>query len=488
MSVGDASSAAEAKRRGGEDRARISQHAHDILAVPRDSEFLQSFLRVDLGESEPERDGVVRGAGGEDGGGNWLRVLQRKKAGLHGQAGHEGGDGPSSGGDAGGQRVGNRLARAAVALGGGGGRGRAGSGDGMLTGKKTTFSQLRHDLRERHGAEGVVSPPARIEGGEGLGSMLVADQGAGKKGRRRGRQRSHEELYTDKDRAAAVNLGTRDIKQSLKLKRKQDRSQALQIPEEADPGAMLALGRRQMKAGRVSVALGFVNKALELQPEDVEALVSRSRCYLAVGQPGSALKDAEAALAVEPGCIRGIYQKAEALYHLGDFEHSLVFYHRGQRIRPEMECFRLGVQKAQEAIQNTIGKKGPPTRRKSSSVAPSKSPSSPPVKSHTAAMFRKRNAPGSSRGTPDSGGRSSRQLLGELCIDKLYLENLLQHPDIKAPHQEGCAHIAGPAEEAVAYLAGREEFWRQQKKVNSGPQGARTAQRSRNQTSSGRAR
>jgi len=51
-----------------------------------------------------------------------------------------------------------------------------------------------------------------------------------------------------------------------------------------------------------------------------------------------------------------LYQKAEALYHLGDFEHSLVFYHRGLHVRPELEQFRLGVQKAREAIENAIGK------------------------------------------------------------------------------------------------------------------------------------
>jgi len=42
---------------------------------------------------------------------------------------------------------------------------------------------------------------------------------------------------------------------------------------------------------------------------------------------------------------------------LGDFEHSLMFYHRGQRLRPEQAAFRLGVQKAQEAIENAIGSK-----------------------------------------------------------------------------------------------------------------------------------
>ena len=54
---------------------------------------------------------------------------------------------------------------------------------------------------------------------------------------------------------------------------------------------------------------------------------------------------------------KALFQKAEALYHLSAFEHSLMYYHRGLRVRPEMEGFRLGVQKAQEAIENVIGSK-----------------------------------------------------------------------------------------------------------------------------------
>ena len=52
---------------------------------------------------------------------------------------------------------------------------------------------------------------------------------------------------------------------------------------------------------------------------------------------------------------QGIYAKAEALYFKGDFEFSLVFFHRGAAIRPENADFRLGIQKAREAIDNAIG-------------------------------------------------------------------------------------------------------------------------------------
>lgn len=53
--------------------------------------------------------------------------------------------------------------------------------------------------------------------------------------------------------------------------------------------------------------------------------------------------------------FQGLYQKAEALYTMGDFEFALVFYHRGHKLRPELQEFRLGIQKAEEAINNSVG-------------------------------------------------------------------------------------------------------------------------------------
>ncbi len=42
---------------------------------------------------------------------------------------------------------------------------------------------------------------------------------------------------------------------------------------------------------------------------------------------------------------------------MGDFEFALVYYHRGNKLRPELQEFRLGIQKAQEAIDNSVGSK-----------------------------------------------------------------------------------------------------------------------------------
>ena len=80
-----------------------------------------------------------------------------------------------------------------------------------------------------------------------------------------------------------------------------------------------------------------------MNSNDQNALVARSKCYLQLGEPAKALQDAETALLLDKGNIRAIYQKAEALYYLGQFEHSLMFFHRGLRLRPELACFRLGI-------------------------------------------------------------------------------------------------------------------------------------------------
>lgn len=54
-------------------------------------------------------------------------------------------------------------------------------------------------------------------------------------------------------------------------------------------------------------------------------------------------------------CSKGLYQKAEALYHMGEFEFALMFYHRGQKLRPQIEEFRLGIQRAEKSIEDAIG-------------------------------------------------------------------------------------------------------------------------------------
>ncbi|CAG9097859.1 unnamed protein product [Plutella xylostella] len=246
-----------------------------------------------------------------------------------------------------------------------------------------------------------------------------------KRKHKRERRRREEELYTDKDRAAAVLLGSRDIKQSMIMKDQAERTCALDLPAEADAGTLLGLARAEIMRERFRNALTFVDKAIELAPEEKAAYVARSKCYLLLGEPRSALADAEAALQLDPKHVQALLHKAEALYYCGEFELSLVHYHRGLRTRPDLHAFRLGVQKAQEAIENTIG-----------TVKPTKK---------------------TSKKTP----KATRPVLGQLMSDKIYLENLLKNPDLAIADKKN-DEVTRQAEEALRFLENREEFWRQQ--------------------------
>nr|XP_053608329.1 outer dynein arm-docking complex subunit 4 [Plodia interpunctella] len=249
---------------------------------------------------------------------------------------------------------------------------------------------------------------------------------------KRERRRREEELYTDKDRAAAVVMGSKDIKLSLNQKDKAERSSALSLPEEADAGTLLAMSRAEMMRERYRTAVSFVDKAIELAPEEKAAYVARSKCYLLLGEPRLALEDAETALKLDPKHAKALLQKAEALYYCGEFELSLVHFHRGLKARPDLSHFRLGVQKAQEAIENTIGSVKPDMKKVSKK---------PPNKRTIS--------------------KAPRPALGPLMSDKIYLENLLKNPDLAIADKKN-DKVTKQAEEAIRFLENREEFWRQQ--------------------------
>lgn len=192
-----------------------------------------------------------------------------------------------------------------------------------------------------------------------------------------------------------------------------------------------------------------------MNQNDQGALIARSKCYLQLGEPEKALVDSEAALNNDKNSIRAIYQKAEALYFLGNFEHSLMFFHRGLRLRPELACFRLGVQKTQEAIENTIGGTEKAESRCTNTPNPEKLhcllQQQPPALSSQKALHDKK--------------KQSRKLLGELFVDKEYLENLLKHPDLKRADTK-TENISVYARDAISFLNNRQEFWRQQRPTN----------------------
>ena len=83
-------------------------------------------------------------------------------------------------------------------------------------------------------------------------------------------------------------------------------------------------------------------------------MLSAAKCHTLQGNWEAALKAAEFVLDKEPKNCKAILVKAEGLFNLCQFELALVFFHRGQALSPDLESFRLGIQKCRRTIQETV--------------------------------------------------------------------------------------------------------------------------------------
>lgn len=229
----------------------------------------------------------------------------------------------------------------------------------------------------------------------------------------------------------------------------------------------MAEGERLYLCGEFTKAIQSFTNALHLQSGDKNCLVARSKCYLKMGDLEKSLNDAEASLWNDPTFCKGILQKAETLYTMGDFEFALVFYHRGYKLRPDRE-FKVGIQKAQEAINNSVGSpssiklenKGDLSFLSKQAESKKAQQKHLPIKQLSYSTKHEIKRKGSLKSE-----KTVRQLLGELYVDKEYLEKLLLDEDlIKGTIKSGLT-VEDLIMTGINYLDTRSNFWRQQKPI-----------------------
>uniref|UniRef100_K7FTC2 Outer dynein arm-docking complex subunit 4 n=1 Tax=Pelodiscus sinensis TaxID=13735 RepID=K7FTC2_PELSI len=208
------------------------------------------------------------------------------------------------------------------------------------------------------------------------------------------------------------------------------------------------------------------SQALQLQEGNKHCLVARSVCYLKLGDTENSLKDAEASLQNDKTFSKGLYQKAETLFTMGDFEFALVYYHRGHKLRPELQKFRLGIQKSQEAIDNSVGSPSSvKLENKGDLCFLSRQAESKKVKQKLQVKAPKKDQKRQSKVGPIRDEKTERQLLGELYADKAYLEKLLKDEDlIKSSTKQGMT-VEDLILGGINYLDTRTDFWQQQKPI-----------------------
>ncbi|XP_070704436.1 outer dynein arm-docking complex subunit 4 isoform X1 [Pempheris klunzingeri] len=179
-----------------------------------------------------------------------------------------------------------------------------------------------------------------------------------------------------------------------------------------------------------------------------------------MGLSENALQDAEASLKEDKSYFEGLYQKAEALYYMGEFEFALVFYHRGQKLRPQVQEFRLGIQKAQEAIENCVGSPSSAKLEIKGDLSFLQRDEEPSAAVQHLRTDRKQQ----SQKTPKSE-RTTKQLLGEFYSDKKYLEKLLEDEDLVKGRTKGGERLQDVIQSCLTYLDTCTEFWSQEKPV-----------------------
>ncbi|XP_043530676.1 outer dynein arm-docking complex subunit 4 isoform X2 [Chiloscyllium plagiosum] len=228
-------------------------------------------------------------------------------------------------------------------------------------------------------------------------------------------------------------------------------------------------GDRLYMLGEYEKAINSYTHALQQEPKNRNCLVARSRCYLAMGNTTLALKDAEASQLGNKEFYKGLYRKAESLYAKGEFELALMFYHRGHKLRPDDRNFRLGIQKAREAIDNSVGSPSSvklETRGDLSFFYRREEKVLPKTKSQL--RRQKLNLKQQSMKTEQDAPKTNktvRVLLGELYGDKEYLENLLLDKELMKTNTESGGTIQELIVNGITFLDTRTEFWRQQKPI-----------------------
>ncbi|XP_064351782.1 outer dynein arm-docking complex subunit 4 isoform X4 [Camelus dromedarius] len=152
---------------------------------------------------------------------------------------------------------------------------------------------------------------------------------------------------------------------------------------------------------------------------------------------------------------------------MGDFEFALVFYHRGYKLRPDRE-FKVGIQKAQEAINNSVGSPSSiKLENKGDLFFLSKQAERMQAqqKPHPVRQLLHHPKTKSKRKSSLKSEKIVCQLLGELYVDKEYLEKLLLDEDlIKGTIKRGLT-VEDFIMMGINYLDMRSDFWRQQKPI-----------------------
>lgn len=191
--------------------------------------------------------------------------------------------------------------------------------------------------------------------------------------------------------------------------------------------------------------------------QSINCLLASARAKIGLGDANGALKDAERAVVyssknekyVKLHCD-AFLQKAQAHFHMGDFENALIFFNSGLNLGPKDESeFKQGVNKSVDAIKRTLDL----------------------VNGQRLRFLQNRNQ-AKALNLNSKGGMDRKELTGQSLIerselskpyldelneDKVFLEKLVKDECMASKSMQSVKEIV---KESLKYLDSRSEFWR----------------------------
>ena len=141
-------------------------------------------------------------------------------------------------------------------------------------------------------------------------------------------------------------------------------------PEDAEGAdrlveAIKERARSLVKSRNYPEAIRLYSKGIEVAPSNAILFANRSMCQLGMGQAREALQDADSAISLDSGYVKGYYRRAMALISLKDSVAARESLEQGLRLAPEDKELQQQLAKlraeAPQTAQTSSGPTQPPS-------------------------------------------------------------------------------------------------------------------------------
>lgn len=116
-------------------------------------------------------------------------------------------------------------------------------------------------------------------------------------------------------------------------------------------GVFVSEAQRSCAMHNYTKAIVACTKALELDEDNMDVRLLRSRCYMLSGHISQSIIDAQDILRSDPSNHRAHFCLSEALFQAAEFEQSCVSLYRCIELRPDVRAYLQGIKRSEQALR-----------------------------------------------------------------------------------------------------------------------------------------